>query len=72
MRGRLVEWFWPRYLMRLQLYVSWGYNQMKICLGLDGPLPGGSLTELALVPALRVYAILMHFSIGLLYILRAR
>ena len=72
MRGRLVEWFWHRYLMRLQLYVSWGYNQMKICLELDGPLPGGSLTELALVPALRVYAILMHFSIGLLYILRAR
>lgn len=66
MRSHLVEWFWPRYLMRLQLYVSWGYNQIKICLGLDGPLPGGLCTELALVPALRVYAILMHFSIELL------
>ena len=33
MRGCLVGWFWLRYLMRLQLYFSWGYNQMKICLG---------------------------------------
>lgn len=41
MRGRLVEWFWPRYLMRLQLYVSWRYNQMKICLGLDGSTARG-------------------------------
>ena len=32
MKGCLVGWFWLRYLMRLQLYVSWGYNQMKICL----------------------------------------
>lgn len=27
--------------MRLQLYVSWRYNQMKICLGLDGSTARG-------------------------------